>query len=280
MRGAEKIRFRIHPLFALTGILSALTGGLFIFLTATLAAVEHECAHMFAARRYGYSLTKIVLMPYGAVVSGDICGIGRAEELWVLAAGPLANGATALFFVALWWLYPETYPYTDVAAYVSASLFFVNLLPAYPLDGGRALNLLLMRRGERAARAVRIALNAAFSLAAAGYFVYTCFSTPAFTALAFAALLAAGAFGGGKYAPVPFSRERAFSKGAEERRIAISADCTLKKALRFLREDRYLVLVLYDGEGYCGEMTQEEYLGALASGDYSKTLGECCNPTF
>ena len=96
---------------------------------ATLAALEHECAHAIAARRFGFELNRILLMPYGAVVSGDLSGIPPRQELWVCLAGPLANAATALSFVALWWLYPETYPYTDVAAYVSASLFFVNLFP-------------------------------------------------------------------------------------------------------------------------------------------------------
>ena len=111
MPGAERaFRFRVHPLFLAAGLVSAFTGDLMLFLAAAVAAVEHECAHAFVARRYGFALDKLVLMPYGAVLSGDISGIAKRQELAVLAAGPLANAATALAFVALWWLFPETYP--------------------------------------------------------------------------------------------------------------------------------------------------------------------------
>ena len=82
-------------------VASALTGALLPFLTAIFAAIEHECAHAFVARRYGFTLDKLVLMPYGATISGDVSGISRRQELFVLLAGPLVNGATALLFVAL-----------------------------------------------------------------------------------------------------------------------------------------------------------------------------------
>ena len=271
--GAEKRRIRLHPLCLLVGVLSAFTGRLLEYLAAVIAALEHECAHGFAARRYGYSLDKIVLMPYGAVVSGDISGIGRKEEIMVLLAGPLSNLFTGLFFVALWWIYPECYPFTDTAAYISFSLFFVNLLPAWPLDGGRILRTLLRPLGEKRAKIVSTVLTALIAAAVLGYFVYTCFSAPAFTALAFSILLTVGIFGGGAYSPVHFVRD--FKKGVEERRIALSSDCTLKDALRYLREDKYLVLVLFEGGEFLGELPEEELMKALAEGDYTLTLGAC-----
>lgn len=215
-------------------------------------------------------LDKIVLMPYGAVLSGDMTGISKRAELAVCLAGPLANGATALGFVALWWLYPETYPYTDVAAYISLSLFLVNLLPAYPLDGGRVLRLLLRPIGERRADIVCRTFSLLCAAGILGYFVWTCFSTPAFTALCFAVLLAVGGFGGGRYCRIPFSKN--FSRGVEELRIAISADATLQDAMRFVREDRYLTLLLFEGESFFAELTEEEYLRALSEGGYHEKL--------
>ena len=273
MRGAK---IEVHPLCLAVGVLSALTGQLMLFLAACFAALEHELCHAFVARRYGYTLDRVVLMPYGAVVSGDLAGIGKKEELAVLVAGPLANGATALFFVALWWLWPVTYPYTDAAAIVSFSLFLVNLLPAWPLDGGRILKILLRPLGEKRARILLVTLTLLTAAGVLAYFIYSCFSQPAFTALAFAVLLAAGAFGGGKYRPVDYSR-RDFSKGVEERRIAISADRTLRDALRFLREDGYLVLVLFENGQYLGELPEEELAKYLVSGDYSRSLKSILN---
>ncbi len=225
----------------------------------------------------GYRLDRIVLMPYGAVVSGDISGITPAQELAVCAAGPLVNAVTALFFVALWWLYPETYPYTDTAAYISLSLALVNLLPAYPLDGGRALRVLLRPLGERRAKIACVALSAAIALAVMGFFVYTCArGEPQWSAAAFSVLLAAGIGGGGRYARVKFSRKKSFERGVEERRVALSADRTVGYALRFLRDDRYLVLVLFDGEEFFGEVTEEELLKGVDSGDWSQSLRNLC----
>ena len=272
----KKFRFRIHPLFLVVGLLSAFVGQLLLFLAAAIAAVIHECAHAFAARRYGYSLDTIVLMPYGAVVSGDISGIGKKQEIWVLLAGPLANGASALLFIALWWLYPETYAYTDTAAWISLSLFAVNLLPAYPLDGGRILKLLIRSAlGEKKARIICRVVTFLIAGGVLAYFVWSCFSTPAFTALFFALMLTAGAFGGGRYGKTPFTREKSLRRGVEERRIVIAADRPLRDALRYLTEEKYLVLVLYENGEYLGELTEEEYTAALQKEDYGCSLGEC-----
>lgn len=274
MPGAERaFRFRVHPLFLAAGLVSAFTGDLMLFLAAAVAAVEHECAHAFVARRYGFALDKLVLMPYGAVLSGDISGIAKRQELAVLAAGPLANAATALAFVALWWLFPETYPYTDAAAYVSFSLFLVNLLPAYPLDGGRMLHLLLSPLGERRARRICRAVTLLVAAGVLAYFIWTCFADPAWTALIFSVLLAAGAFGGGRYARMTFSREKGLARGLEERRVVISAERTVQDAFRFLREEKYLVLVLFSGSEFLGELTEEEYLRAVQAGAWSEPLG-------
>ena len=275
LRRGRGLSFELHPLFLLVGILSAFIGQFLIFLTATLAALEHECAHAFCARRFGFRLDKVVLMPYGAVISGDISGISPRQELAVCIAGPLANAFTALGFAALWWLYPETYPFTDTAAYVSASLFVVNLLPAYPLDGGRILRIFLRPLGEKRARIICRIVTLTFAAAILGYFVWTCFKTPNFGALIFAALLAAGSFGGGEYARLTFTRSKNFRRGIEERRIALSADCTTGEAMRFLREDKYLVLVLFEGNEFCGELTEEELLTELEKGNYGAPLRTC-----
>ena len=275
MPGADKkFRLRIHPLFLAAGLVSAFTGDLLLFLAAALAAAEHECAHAFVARRYGFALDKLVLMPYGAVLSGDIAGIGKKQELAVLVAGPLANAVTALAFVALWWLFPETYPYTEAAASVSFSLFLVNLLPAYPLDGGRILHLLLSPLGERRANVVCRAVTLLTASGVLAYFIWTCFFDAAWTALVFSVLLVAGAFGGGRYARMTFSREKSFARGLEERRVVIAAERTVQDAFRHLREEKYLVLVLFSGGEFLGELSEEEYLDAVRAGRWSAQLSE------
>lgn len=240
----------------------------------TLCALEHECAHAFAARRFGYALDQITLMPYGAVISGDISGISRREEVWVCLAGPLVNGVTALLFAALWWLFPETYPYTDTAAYASLSLLLVNLLPAYPLDGGRLLRVALMRLPKKRARVISLFVSILTAAAIFGYFVWSCFSAPNFSALAFAVLLIVGNFGGGSYSRVTLSRKKSFARGVEEKRIALSKEATAGYAMRFLGEDRYVTFLLFDGEEFYGELPEEEFFKGVERSGYATPLKE------
>ena len=127
------------------GIWYAFTGELFLSLLSALVAIHHECAHAFAAAKLGYKLNQIVLMPFGAMIDGDLQGISLKDEIFVAVCGPLCNLVTAGFFIALWWLTPTMYAFTDTACYSSLSIALINLLPAYPLDGGRVLKCALAR---------------------------------------------------------------------------------------------------------------------------------------
>ena len=68
----DKLRFTAHPLFLAVGVWYCFKGELTLFLLSCLVAVQHECAHAFAAAKLGYKLNKIVLMPFGAVIDGDL----------------------------------------------------------------------------------------------------------------------------------------------------------------------------------------------------------------
>lgn len=275
-------RFSVHPLFLLLGAYYCFIGRLPMFLLSALVALQHECAHAFAAAKLGYKLDRVVLMPYGAVIDGDLSGIGFKDEIFVAIWGPLCNLCTAAGFVALWWLYPDSYAFTDTACYVSFAVALVNLIPAYPLDGGRVLRcaLCLCMEERRAERICRI-ISVAFSLALLAAFAALCFKgTPNFTLLAFAAFLAAGAFGNfkteaAKYTKINFSSKDAFRRGVEIRRVAVTEDCTLKKAVGFVSRDRYLVLDVYDKkENFLGELGQNELAEIFFSSGIYSTLGE------
>ena len=75
---------RLHPLVLLLGVWYAVKGDLFLFLMSTLVALQHECAHAFAAAKLGYKLNAVVLMPFGAVIDGDLRSIslkGDADQI-------------------------------------------------------------------------------------------------------------------------------------------------------------------------------------------------------
>ncbi len=255
--------FRLHPLFLAMGIWYAFTGELFLFFLSTLVAVQHECAHAFAAAKLGYKLNAIVLMPYGAVLDSDLKGISLKDEIYVAACGPICNLVTAVFFGALWWFAPTTYAFTDVAFYSSVSIALVNLLPCYPLDGGRILQCSLTRLFSKTQpvlsvaekKAARICLGITIFFALQFLFIFALQAMkkqPNFSLLAFAFFLLFGGLGNGdkigSYQKITFSPPP-LEKGVEIRRVAVLGSCPVKDALRFVARGSYLVLEAYDEEG-------------------------------
>ncbi len=134
-----KTKFSVHPLFILFGIYFVATGKVFSFLVFSLSALLHEFGHYCKAQKLGYMLVKVQLMPYGAVIVGDISGIRFKDEISVAIAGPIVNLFIGFLCVALWWIFPDLYSFTQEIAIANFSLFFINLIPAFPLDGGRVL---------------------------------------------------------------------------------------------------------------------------------------------
>ena len=257
----QKISFRLHPLFIAVGIWYAFTGELFLFLMSALVALQHECAHAFAAAKLGYRLRRIVLMPYGAIIDGDLQGISLKDEIFVALCGPLCNLLTAVFFVAFWWLTPTVYAFTDTACYSSLAIALINLLPAYPLDGGRIFQCALARlflktdpeeqkaekKARRICRWITLLFGGLFLLA---FLVLVWRKSPNFTLLAFGVFLLIGGFGNKEknavYDKMDISCRAILKKGVEIRRVAVARDCPLKDAFRFLAKGTYLVLEVYD----------------------------------
>ena len=134
-----KLRLKIHPLFYIVGIYFVAFGKVYSFLVYTLCAVIHEFGHSISAQKCGYKLVNVTLMPFGAIVSGEVSNMSYQDEIRVSLAGPLLNFAICVALVAVWWVFPETYPYTELAVTANLALCLINLLPAFPLDGGRML---------------------------------------------------------------------------------------------------------------------------------------------
>lgn len=267
-------KFRIHPLFLLVGAWYACTGKLFLFLLGALVALQHELAHAYAAAKLGYRLNSVVLMPFGAVIDGDLKDISLKDEIFVAFCGPLCNLVTAVFFAALWWFAPTMYAFTDTACYSSLAIALVNLLPAYPLDGGRIFKCALTRvfakthadinAAERKAEKLCRVVTVVFSLFFLAVFLRQCLTKrPNLTLLFFGVFLLASGFGNrdkaAVYSRLSFAQPRSLKKGTEIRRVAISANCPVKDAFRFLSRGSYLVLELYDErENHLCDLTQNE----------------------
>lgn len=287
-RVEEKTRVTLHPAFFLAGVFYSLTGDLPVFLMTAIIALEHELAHAFAAARLGYRLNKILLMPYGAVIDGDLTGLSLKDEIAVAIAGPLCNFLTAAGFAALWWFYPETYAYTDSACFLSLSIALVNLLPAYPLDGGRALKCALTllflggerqgnaeRRAELVCKVISVVIALLLTLA---FFILAKGGTFNYTIPGFAFFIFVGAFGSkedARYQKLNFSNLPALSHGVEVRRVAVLSSAPLKSVFRYLCRGKYLVLEVYDEcERLLGEVKQSELSKFFVSASVYAPIGE------
>jgi Zn-dependent protease/CBS domain-containing protein len=146
-----------------------------LYILALFASILlHELGHTLVARRYGIRTLEIVMFPIGGVSRPERPPEAR-EELPIALAGPLVNfliaAALAAWvasrqgFVALEKLAePTDANLAERIALGNLLLFLFNLLPAYPMDGGRILRSLLALRMP-VERATRIAAGAGQALA-------------------------------------------------------------------------------------------------------------------
>src|SRR3954470_6410055 len=164
------------------GQAAALDGVLFIVLLFA-CVVAHEFGHIFAARRYGIRTPDVTLWPIGGVASLERIPDNPREELVVALAGPAVNVVIALVLITLMGATPESAAMTAmenpraglIPRLAAANIFLVvfNLIPAFPMDGGRVLRALIAMRAGRvqATRiAARIGQGAAFVFALLGLF--------------------------------------------------------------------------------------------------------------
>ena len=133
------IKFKLHPLFIVFGFSLIFFGGIKLFFVYFLSLILHELGHYFVAKFLGYKLNSIVFMPYGISLNGRGNIFKKSDEIFIAIAGPLINNLLVLLCVGTWWFFPEFYFYTEEFVSANLSLGLFNLLPFFPLDGGRML---------------------------------------------------------------------------------------------------------------------------------------------
>lgn len=119
-----------------------------------LCVLLHEFGHVFAARRYGVQTPDVTLLPIGGVARLERIPERPRQELIVALAGPAVNVViAAVLFIVLRGLGAGAFEFTNpdiglAQRLLAANLILVafNLIPAFPMDGGRVLRALLAYR--------------------------------------------------------------------------------------------------------------------------------------
>ena len=163
------VELRVHATFVLllawlalarwtaTGNLVSTLGGLLFTLALFASVVLHELGHAGVARRCGVATRDITLLPIGGVARLESMPSQPSAELRIALAGPAVSAvlALALYVVASALAVPVADPmrtmrmpgaFVAQLMWANVALLTFNLLPAFPMDGGRVLRALLARR--------------------------------------------------------------------------------------------------------------------------------------
>jgi Zn-dependent protease len=131
--------------------------GIFFIIIVFSFVVAHEMCHSLQAKRFGIFVKSITLLPIGGLAQMQRMPSKPSEEFAISIAGPLFNIILAiiLYFPLKSWLgneifsspslesWPQTFAYIF---WINPILAIFNLLPAFPMDGGRILRSLLARK--------------------------------------------------------------------------------------------------------------------------------------
>lgn len=156
-----KIKFDFKILIAI--VIFYFTKQLEIYFVFMLFVFLHECGHCIVARILGYTVENLTIHPLGVSISFKVhiedynkkilkSNIVLLKKTIIATAGPITN----FLFILLFRLHPEILRIKpEIAIYTNFLIGVFNLLPMYPLDGGRILrNLLTILLGIRKSRKI------------------------------------------------------------------------------------------------------------------------------
>jgi stage IV sporulation protein FB len=172
------ISVNIHITFFILPLLFLVMGGfksMVLVIIIFICVTFHELTHSLVAKKFGIGVKDITLLPIGGVASMSKMPESPKQEFLISIAGPMFNIVLAafLFFIfyhASWMprrvLFPLLYPHMGntwvhtlaLIPKINIYLAIFNLLPAFPMDGGRLLRSVLATRIDYK-RATKIAVN-------------------------------------------------------------------------------------------------------------------------
>ncbi|NOD87164.1 MULTISPECIES: site-2 protease family protein [unclassified Ruegeria] len=275
---------RVHVTFFLllawVGFAAYSVGGLpaaidnLVFVLALFACVvAHEFGHALMARRYGIKTPDITLLPIGGLARLERMPEKPMQEVYVALAGPAVNIVIWIVLVALGAGTPfETFSQIDAPgtglldrlAYINLLLAAFNMIPAFPMDGGRVFRALLCLRMDRV-KATRLAAIGGQIVAIGLGFLGLSTANPILVLIAVFVFIAANAES--QDVALRSAARRVLARDAMITEFhALSPSDTLSTAAQaVIHTTQHEFPVLEDDSGLLGFVTRNRLFAALAS---------------
>ena len=260
-----------------------------LFILTLFACVTfHELGHALAARRYNIKTKNITLLPIGGLAQLEAIPEKPKEELVVALAGPLVNVIIALLlypFVALGPEITEEFDLTKLSHHnFLASLMIVNvwlavfnMVPAFPMDGGRVLRALLSFKFDRAV-ATRMAASVG-QLLAIGFVLIGFFYNPFLVFIGIFIFL-------GAQAEAQHAEAKSQLKGytvahALMREVPkLKPDDSIQHSTDLLLDTQNRNFIVVSDAGVVGTLNRDEIIRALREGKENSPVSEAMNKDF
>ncbi len=137
-------RLEISPAIFILFLIFTFIDGVIYILIIYLCAALHEVAHIFAAKLCGCEIEKLRILAIGADIQlKNINTISYKKEFFIAISGPIINLILVVIAICIQIIFGIS-SFFQLFALCNAILFFINILPIMPLDGGRALYSLLL----------------------------------------------------------------------------------------------------------------------------------------
>lgn len=246
-----KIKLRIHPLFFLFAGLLVFFGHTILFLNYLVVILVHEYAHAIVAKNLCYEIKNITIYPFGICLNMDTKKISAHDEIKIALAGPLINLILTFVCVSLWWLFPITYEYTYFFCFANFITFVMNLMPVFPLDGGRVFLSIIKIKGDSkdSIKWCKL-LNIVVSILLLILFIVSFFYSVNLTFLFMAIFVFVGVFENNKKCTYGFidleSKLKQKNKVCKIKQIAIREDLEIFRLAKYLNTSTITEFVVVD----------------------------------
>lgn len=273
-------KFNVNPAFFIILIWLIFATDIYVAVSYFLVIFIHELGHYYVAKYCGYKLSKFSLSPYGVSLSYYGQTLEQKDEIYIALAGPVVNLAVALITVAFWWMFPTFYLVSYNFVEVNLIIALTNLLPAFPLDGGRVFVSLFSNIVERRkALKITIIFNVVLSVMFFILFFVFCFINFNPSYLLFAVFLTMGVLDLNflsKYEKINVFNKK-MKNFSKPKIYVINENTKLKDILNKIEGNKTYLFVLMQENGKSTILSDEFILKLSLNFDVNQSLRDLIN---